>query len=69
MHIVDVIVTSPESAQDGVAEFTVDGRAFAITLLDGEELVLKFPPHEGEPIIVGARSMVLALQRARELLA
>lgn len=68
MHEVEVMVTSPETAQDGVAEFSADGRTFAFTVLDGEEVVLHLLPHDGEPILVGARSMMLALERARELL-
>lgn len=68
MNHIEVIVTSPEAAQDGVAEFSADGRTFAFTILDGEEVVLHLLPHDGEPIVVGARSMMLALQRARELL-
>jgi hypothetical protein len=68
MHDVDVVVTSPEAAQGGVAEFSADGRTFAFTVMDGEELVLHLLPHDGEPILVGARSMRLALEHARELL-
>jgi hypothetical protein len=68
MHRVDVLVTGPETAQDGVAEFSVDGRTFGFTVMDGEEVVLHLLPHDGEPILVGARSMMVALERARELL-
>jgi hypothetical protein len=68
MHHVDVVVTSPETAQDGVAEFSADGRMFGFTILDGEEVVLHLLPHDGEPILVGAHSMMLALERAKELL-
>jgi hypothetical protein len=68
VHDVDVVVTSPEAAQDGVAEFSADGRTFAFTVMNGEELVLHLLPHDGEPILVGARSMMLALEHARELL-
>ncbi len=68
MHRVDVLVTGPEAAQNGVAEFSADGRTFGFTVMDGEEVVLHLLPHDGEPILVGARSMVVALERARELL-
>jgi hypothetical protein len=68
MHRVEVVVTSPETAQDGVAEFSADGRMFAFTILEGDEVVLHLLPHDGEPILVGAESMMLALQRAKELL-
>jgi len=69
MHPVEVLVTSPESAQDGVAEFRVDGRLFAFTVLEQDELVLRlFPNDETDPVIVGARSLMKALEHARDLL-
>jgi hypothetical protein len=68
MHDVDVTVTSPETAQDGVAEFSADGRMFGFTVLEDGEIALHLLPEDGEPIIVGARSMMVALQRAGELL-
>jgi hypothetical protein len=69
MHPVDVIVTSPETAQDGVAEFSVGGRLFAFTVLEEEELVMRLVPGDADdPVIVGARSLMEALERARELL-
>ena len=68
MHDVDVVVTSPETAQDGVAEFSVDGEMFAFSVLDDEEVVIHLLPRDGEPLLIGARSMLLALERARTLL-
>ena len=69
MHPVDVVVVSPEAAQDGVAEFRVAGRLFAVTMLEQDELVLRLlPGHADEPVVVGARSLMKALERARELL-
>jgi len=69
MHPVEVIVTSRETAQDGVAEFSVAGRLFAFTVLEEDELVMRLVPGDAdEPVIVGARSLMEALERARELL-
>jgi hypothetical protein len=69
MHPVDVVVTSPETAQDGVAEFRVNGRLFAFTVLEQDELVLRLIPGDtAEPVIIGARSLMSALERAPELL-
>jgi hypothetical protein len=69
MHPVDVIVTSPESAQDGVAEFSVAGRLFAYTVLEDDELIIRLVLGDADdPVVVGARSLWEALERARELL-
>ena len=69
LHPVEVTVASPEAAQDGVAEFRVDGRLFAYTLLQDEELVMRLVPVDADdPVVVGARSLREALERARELL-
>jgi hypothetical protein len=69
MHPVEVLVTSPETAQDGVAEFRAGGRTFAFTTLEQDELGLRFVlPADEEPLVVGAHSLMKALERARELL-
>jgi hypothetical protein len=69
MHPVEVLVTSPEAEQDGVAEFRADGRTFAFTVLEEDELGLRFVPQSGdEPLVVGARSLRDALEQARDLL-
>jgi hypothetical protein len=69
VHPVEVIVTSPETKQDGVAEFVADGRTFAFTVLEEDELGISFVPRDdGLPMIVGARSLMTALEQARALL-
>jgi hypothetical protein len=69
MHPVEVVVTSAETKEDGVAEFVADGRTFAFTILKEEELVVQFVPRDdGLPTVVGARSLMQALEHARTLL-
>jgi hypothetical protein len=69
VHPVEVIVTSPEAKQDGVAEFVADGRTFAFTVLEADELGISFVPRDdGLALIVGARSLLTALEHARALL-
>lgn len=67
---VDVVVLDAELAADQVAEFYVNGRQFAMSRLRDGEVVLEFVPAgtESEPTAVGARSLMLALQKARALL-
>jgi hypothetical protein len=67
---VDVVVLDAELAAAQVAEFYVDGRQFARSLLRDGELVLEFVPDVSgtEPTAVGAHSLRLALDKARTLL-
>jgi hypothetical protein len=69
MHPVEVLVTGPEAQQDGVAEFRAGGRTFAFTILEEDELGLRLvAPAQDEPLVVGAHSLMKALEHARELL-
>ena len=70
MYDVEVVVLDPELAAVQVAEFCVDGRQFATSHLRGGEVVLEFDPATTgtEPTTVGARSLALALEKARKLL-
>ncbi len=69
MHDVDVVVTSPETAQDGVAEFRCDGRLIGFTRLEEGELVLELALKvDDEPLQVNAHSLSRALLRAKALL-
>jgi hypothetical protein len=70
MHDVDVLISSPEVALDGVAEFRCDGRLIGFTLLQAGELVLQLAavgPDE-EPLQVNAHSLSQALLKAKALL-
>lgn len=70
LHDVEVVVLDPELAAIQVAEFYVDGRQFATTHLRDGEVVVEFDPTSpgSEPVTVGARSLKLALEKARTLL-
>ena len=70
MHDVEVLVLDPEEAAAQIAEFYVDGRQFAWSLLRDGEVVLELDPSPDrtEPTIVGAHSLALALEKARKLL-
>lgn len=62
-------VVSPEEAADGVAELWCGGTLFAITQLDAGEIVLRIDPRpDGQPVVVGARRLLLALEQARDML-
>jgi hypothetical protein len=69
-HDVEVVVLSPESAQDGVAEFHSHGRMIGFTLLRDGELVLLLTAEcsELQPMEVNAHSLMAALLHAKELL-
>jgi hypothetical protein len=70
MHDVEVLVLDPEEAAAQVAEFYVDGKKFATTMLRDGEVVLELDPSPDrtEPTTVGAHSLALALEKARKLL-
>ena len=69
MHDVEVLVTSPEAALDGVAEFRSHGRLLGFTLLQAGELVLELAVGPGEePLQVNAHSLSQALLKAKALL-
>lgn len=70
MHEVEVLVLDAEAREDQVAEFYVGGEQFAMSLLRDGELVLEFTPTTArtEPLTVGAHSLALALEKARNLL-
>jgi hypothetical protein len=62
----EVRVVSHEEAQDGIAEIWCGAELFAVTQLEAGEIVLRIDPRpDGEPVIVGARSLRLALEQAR----
>lgn len=62
-------VVSHEEAMDGVAELWCGGTLFAVSHLEEGEIALRFDPRpDGQPIVVGARRLRLALEEAREML-
>ncbi len=64
-----MLVVSPEEAMDGVAELWCGGTLFAVTRIEDGEVVLRMDPRpDGEPVVVGARRLRLALEQAREML-
>ena len=66
---IEVRVVSPEEAADGVAELWRGGTLFAVTLLEGGEIVLRIEPRpDGQHVVVGARRLRLALEQARDML-
>ncbi len=69
MHDVEVFVTSPEVALDGVAEFRCHGRLIGFTRLQDGELLLELAVSPGDgPLLVNAHSLSQALLRAKALL-
>ena len=69
MHDVEVLVTGPEAALDGVAEFRSQGRLIGFTRLHAGELLLELAVGPGNgPLEVNARSLSQALLKARALL-
>lgn len=69
MDELEVLVVSPEAAADGVAELWCGGTLFAVTHLEAGEVVLRIDPRpDGQPVVVGARRLRVALERARDLL-
>lgn len=70
MYNVDVIVLDAEMRDDQVAELSVDGEQFAFSrLLNGQvviEITRRITPEN--PLILGAASLIAALERGREML-
>ncbi len=69
MDELEVRVVSPEEAADGVAELWCGGTLFGVTLLEAGEVVLRIEPRpDGQPVVVGARKLRVALEQARDML-
>ena len=69
MREIEVRVLSQEAADQGAAEFWLDGRLFGSTRLEDGELVLLIEPGaDGQAVSVGAHSLHHALDEARRLL-
>jgi hypothetical protein len=64
-----VSAVSPAEAEHGIAEFWTDDQLFGFTHLEEGQLVLRIePPSDGGDVVVNARSLAMALARAKELL-
>ncbi len=69
MHEIRVSVMSPEEADHGIAELWAAGELIGFTVHEDSDLMLRIEPRrDGTPVIVGARSLTQALDRAYRLL-
>ncbi len=69
MDELEVLVVSREEAMDGIAELWCGGTLFAVTRLEDGEVVLRMDPRpDGQPVVVGARRLRVALEQARDML-
>jgi hypothetical protein len=69
MHEIRVSIVSAEAADHGVAELWTGGELIGYTILEDGDLMLRIEPrHDRTPVVVGARSLALALTRAEHLL-
>jgi hypothetical protein len=65
MHDLEVLVLDADEAAAQIAEFYVDGRRFAMSILRDGDLVLELDPSPDRtaPTIVAAHSLALTLER------
>ena len=70
MNEIKMILTGPEEAYDGDAEFWCANELMAVTVLHEGRLHLRIDPRaDGAPWLLDAHSLIGALQEARERLA
>lgn len=70
MHEIQVTIVSPEEAAYGTAEFWSGGRMIGFTRLEDGDLMLQLEPRrEGDAVVIGARSLAVALAEANRRLA
>ncbi len=70
MHEIRVTIVSPEEAAYGTAELWSGGRMIGFTRLEDGDLMLRIEPRrEGDAVVVGARSLAVALAEANRRLA
>ena len=70
MHEIRVSVMSPEAADYGVVELWAAGEMIGYTILEDSDLMLRIEPRRDRTaVVVGARSLAQALNRAEQLLA
>lgn len=69
MHEIRVSVSSPELADNGVAELWSAGELIGYTILEDSDLMLHIEPRRDHTaVVVGARSLAQALNQAKQLL-
>ena len=69
MHEINVSVVSAEAADHGVAELSAGGKQIGYTILEDGDLMLHLEAKgDHAPVVVGARSLALALTQACDLL-
>jgi len=69
MHEISVVVVSPEAADHGVAELWAAGELIGHTILEDSDLMLRIQPGRNDTaVVVGARSLAQALNRAKHVL-
>jgi hypothetical protein len=69
MHEIRVSISSPEAADHGVAELWAADGLIGYTILDDSDLMLRIEPRRDRTaVVVGARSLARALNRAEHLL-
>jgi hypothetical protein len=68
--LIDVIVTSPEEADDGIAEFWCGAEMMALTCIEDGRLELRIEPRaDGLPWRIDTASLADGLAEAARLLA
>jgi hypothetical protein len=69
-NLIDVIVASPEEADDGIAEFWCGAEMIALTCIENGRLELRINPRaDGLPWRVDPASLAEGLAKAARLLA
>jgi hypothetical protein len=69
MHEIRVSILSPEAADNGVAELWAANELIGYTILEDSDLMLRIEPRRDHAaVVVGARSLAQALNRAGHLL-
>jgi hypothetical protein len=69
MHEIRVSIMSPEAADHGVAELWAADELVGYTILQDSDLMLRIEPRgDRTAVVVGARSLAQALNRAEHLL-
>ena len=69
MHEIRVSIMSPEAADHGVAELWAADVLIGYTILEDSDLMLRIEPRRDRTaVVVGARSLAQALNRAEHLL-
>jgi hypothetical protein len=69
MHEISVSIVSPEAADHGVAELWAAGELIGYTLFEDSDWMLRIEPGPDQTaVVIGARSLAQALNRAEHLL-